>query len=339
MIKSNYVFIGAINLNGSPNCGETIKNFTIVNYLKDKSSKIEIIDTLDWRKRPFVVFKIINAILFYRKRKFIISASTNSVYLLTKYMNFFLKDLTCFYFAIGNTVHYFSIDKMKYYKVYDKIFVEGQVTMDKFMQLGFSNFNYLPNFKKTNFSIERIKSPTPDKLKLVFVSRIVEQKGVYILLEAVKELNKLGYQSKIDLVYFGPGHIENIKLLNSAIAKIDNITYGGVLDFFDSNSYSILSSFDILVFPSFWHGEGFPGVIIDAYISGLAVIATDWNLNSEIVKDGINGKIIIPNSQTDLINSILYFMENILELQRIKNNNIICSKKFDSTSLLDKVFD
>ena len=30
-----------------------------------------------------------------------------------------------------------------------------------------------------------------------------------------------------------------------------------------------------MLFPTYWHGEGFPGIVIDAFVAGLLVVATD----------------------------------------------------------------
>jgi glycosyltransferase involved in cell wall biosynthesis len=55
-------------------------------------------------------------------------------------------------------------------------------------------------------------------------------------------------------------------------------------------------------FLSYWKGEGFTGVIIDAFIAGVPVIATGWNMNTEIIEDGINGFVIPPNDTVSLAN-------------------------------------
>ena len=75
-------------------------------------------------------------------------------------------------------------------------------------------------------------------------------------------------------------------------------------------AYSTLSKYDCMLFPTYWKGEGFPGVVIDAFIAGLPVIATDWNMNTEIIKEGENGFIIPPNNIRALMNKMIWAMEN-----------------------------
>ena len=49
---------------------------------------------------------------------------------------------------------------------------------------------------------------------------------------------------------------------------------------------------DVLAFPSRYRLEGHPGAIIEAFVAGLPVIASDLPGPSEIVEDGVNGIIV-----------------------------------------------
>ncbi len=60
----------------------------------------------------------------------------------------------------------------------------------------------------------------------------------------------------------------------------------------------MLAGYDAMLFPTFFYGEGFAGIFIDAFISGLPVIASDWSLNGEIIKNGKTGWIV-PNRNVD----------------------------------------
>jgi glycosyltransferase involved in cell wall biosynthesis len=76
------------------------------------------------------------------------------------------------------------------------------------------------------------------------------------------------------------------------------------------------------LFPTYWKKKGFPGVIIDAIVAGLPVIATDWNMNTEIIEDGVNGFIIESKSSRSLVEKMEYVMQNREDLEKISNNNI-----------------
>ena len=103
-----------------------------------------------------------------------------------------------------------------------------------------------------------------------------------------------------------------------------NSKFGGFLNLHDTSGYDILADYDVMLFPTFWSGEGFPGIIIDAYISGLPVIASNWNLNKDIVVDGETGYIIPPHNAAALAHVMKQIIENKQILKEMSAN---CQKK------------
>ena len=57
----------------------------------------------------------------------------------------------------------------------------------------------------------------------------------------------------------------------------------------------------MLLFPTYYDGEGFAGTLIDAMAAGVPVIASNWRYNSEIIKDGKIGFIINKNLKNELV--------------------------------------
>ena len=66
----------------------------------------------------------------------------------------------------------------------------------------------------------------------------------------------------------------------------------------------------MMLFPTFYEGEGFPGVFIDAFIAGLPVIASDWHYNSEVIKNGETGYIIPTQDKETLYSMMKYVIES-----------------------------
>ena len=126
--------------------------------------------------------------------------------------------------------------------------------------------NLLLNFKNGLVPIRPSRHDSP-RLKVVFFSRVSEQKGIFEAIEAVSHLAEL-----CDLDIYGPLHECSLDLQN-----IKNVRYLGVLS---SDEIQLrLSSYDLLLFPTYYPGEGFPGVLIDAFFSGITVIASNWKFN------------------------------------------------------------
>jgi glycosyltransferase involved in cell wall biosynthesis len=179
------------------------------------------------------------------------------------------------------------------------IIVEGAFLQHKLGELNVTS-TVLPNFKYKKYNKAK-KESSWESLKLVFVSRVTESKGVLTILEALNSLSR----DCISCTFFGPCDVE----LKEAISRNAFANYGGYLDFYSNpeESYCKLAEYDTMVFPTKWHGEGFPGVFLDAFMVGLPVICSDWNMNSEVIQDGYNGIVLKENNAeclAEVINKI-----------------------------------
>ena len=87
---------------------------------------------------------------------------------------------------------------------------------------------------------------------------------------------------------------------------------------------------DVLVFPSY--REGFPNVPIEAGALGLPAIVTNINGSNEIIKEGVNGKIIqapldkngnlVNDITNELYTTMLWFYHHPEECKRMGENAI-----------------
>jgi glycosyltransferase involved in cell wall biosynthesis len=66
----------------------------------------------------------------------------------------------------------------------------------------------------------------------------------------------------------------------------------------------LLGGADVLVFPSLPTGEGMPGVLIEAGLSGLAVVATDVPGVRSVVEDGTTG-VVVPSGDAGALTDAL----------------------------------
>lgn len=53
-----------------------------------------------------------------------------------------------------------------------------------------------------------------------------------------------------------------------------------------------IKNYFALLFPIYYHGEGFGDTLIDAMAASTPVIAIDWRFNKEVVKPGKTGVLI-----------------------------------------------
>jgi glycosyltransferase involved in cell wall biosynthesis len=71
----------------------------------------------------------------------------------------------------------------------------------------------------------------------------------------------------------------------------------------------LMRQFDVLLLPSIWP-EPFARVVLEGMISGLAVVATPTGGTPEIIVDGENGLLFVPNDPEDLANKIARLVDD-----------------------------
>ena len=87
----------------------------------------------------------------------------------------------------------------------------------------------------------------------------------------------------------------------------------------DSN-YDVLASYDAMLFPTMHPTEGFPGVIADAAIAGLPVIAANWNYAKELVEDCKCGYVFPVGDNQALTDLMRFAINNRSALQDIRQS-------------------
>jgi glycosyltransferase involved in cell wall biosynthesis len=120
---------------------------------------------------------------------------------------------------------------------------------------------------------------TDSRIKTLFIGRLDRQKGVDVLLEAVR-----GLESQISLRIVG----ESVQSSAQKRCRFAHVEYLGWLD--AAAAASQINACDVVVVPSRW--EGFGLVALEAMRSGKPVIASAVGGLVEIVVDGQTGRLV-----------------------------------------------
>jgi glycosyltransferase involved in cell wall biosynthesis len=152
---------------------------------------------------------------------------------------------------------------------------------DKFIQGGLpaERISVKPNF----VDIERV--PTNGRRGGLFVGRLAAEKGVDVLLAALKELPNVS----IDVIGDGPER--------ARLAEHPQVNLLGWLGAAEINERMQRAAY--LVMPSIWY-ENFPRTLVEAYANGLPVIASRLGSLAELVDHGRTGLVFEPRSAHDL---------------------------------------
>ncbi|MBV5330060.1 MAG: glycosyltransferase family 4 protein [Chlorobium sp.] len=310
-----------------PFSGTTIKNEILSEWLSKENVIVTHINTISKGFRT--VFNILKFTLS-NNRYLILSVSTKGRNVLIPYA-YFAKTIFCkkiILLPCGGTMP----DEMmtmgglraKFYhlacKSMVRIFVETCAMEMKLKQiLGTSNIEVMPNFKPCPQTAPTFKQNRT--IRLVYMSRLRREKGVFILVDAVQNLKEVEHLN-ITLDFFGDFLKCDREVENEFMNKIDNLNYIQFNGYLHPDKVNlVLRAYDIYVFPTYFESEGFPGALIDAAYAGLPVVATNIAYNAEIVQQGVTGLLCHPKdvqSMMDCIRTLYYDPAKRLEFG--KNN-------------------
>lgn len=307
------IFVGGL---GSENQfgGELTKNKFLVNRLKDFFNQIFVVDTYKSRKYPWKLFLLPFYIVLFPNTPIVFSTSYGNIKVVVKFLKTFYRRRRVILWAIGGNLHEMiaeGVYNSRDFKYFYEILVEGQRIKVGLNKLGVHNVRIVTNFKKCKEYMPNISNKVineSDKLRMVFFSRIMPEKGCNLILEAVRCLNLKGLSDAYSVDFYGVID-ESYNEFNEQLECLENVSYHGVLNFFDYSGIDVLSKYHVTLFPTFWRGEGFPGVIVDSYLAGLPIIASDWSLNAEIVLED-TGCIIPVNDVNALIGKMEYLISH-----------------------------
>ena len=114
----------------------------------------------------------------------------------------------------------------------------------------------------------------------------MKEKGISDAIKAVKCSNEFFGQNVFVLDIYGPINDEYKETFEELCIECQEyINYCGVVS--SEKAIDILKMYFLLLFPTYYQGEGFAGTILDAFAAGLPIIASDWHYNAEIITNDV----------------------------------------------------
>ena len=104
MRKNKIILVGAINEGGVATCGETMKNQLFVKRFKELFDMVITVDTINWKKRPWVLVKLFFTLLFNCRAKVIISASGAAAKLIN-FLYYVPINRNVYFWVVGGDIH------------------------------------------------------------------------------------------------------------------------------------------------------------------------------------------------------------------------------------------
>jgi glycosyltransferase involved in cell wall biosynthesis len=158
--------------------------------------------------------------------------------------------------------------------------------------------------------IENKQTQPQNTLNLLFLSRLMKEKGVYICVDTFSLL--LNKYSEMRFLMHIAGDGEELEKLREYVKKneIPNVFFYG--DIRGDDKFNLLKSCDLFLFPTY-HGEGFPNVIVEALFFGLPVITRPIAAIPDMVEHGVNGYLTTGKGVEDFLPHVETYLALSLE--------------------------
>lgn len=134
------------------------------------------------------------------------------------------------------------------------------------------------------------------------IARLDQAKGVNYLVEAFITIHHKYPSTHLILAGYGDAYNNVVSTIN--LNHLQDCT--SMLGYYDGDIQSLISNFDIYVFPSLH--EGFPYSILEAMRAGCAIIATEVGGIPEAIRNNQDGILVKPGSSEALAEAIEYLL-------------------------------
>jgi colanic acid/amylovoran biosynthesis glycosyltransferase len=149
-----------------------------------------------------------------------------------------------------------------------------------------------------------------DRARLLFVGRILAEKGVFVAIEAVRSLRAAGRDVSLTLVGNGPA-LETARALVAELGLDGRVELPGRVE--PGRLEEIYSSAHVFVFPTSWP-EGFPTVISEAMAAALPIVTTANRGIVDHLRDGENA-VFVPEHDPAAVSSAVSMLLDSPELR------------------------
>lgn len=164
---------------------------------------------------------------------------------------------------------------------------------------------------------------SPSEVRLVFVGRLVPQKGLDVLIRSLAVLHPAEWHLMI--VGDGPLRAELQELVRNHGLE-PRVTFYGARPWQDIPG--LLAVSDLFVYPSRWEGLGLS--IVEASACRLPVVATDVGGIPEVVLGGVTGLLVPPGDPEALASALAQLLDDPVRRREMgEAGRVVVEEKFD----------
>jgi len=154
-------------------------------------------------------------------------------------------------------------------------------------------------------------------LRIVYLSNLMEEKGILVLLEALRKLEEanIPYEGRIA----GNVDKENETTVYAAFKRLNQTEYLGPV--YGAEKKSLLEWGNTFVLPTFYTMEGQPISILEAMATQNTIVTTAHAGIPDVITDGIHGFFTERKDSESLCNILKKLAENPAQIEAIAHTN------------------
>lgn len=169
----------------------------------------------------------------------------------------------------------------------------------------------------------RLPPRTGEPVRLLLLSRIVREKGVYVAIDAIAALRRAGHPVQLTIAGDGPERVPAEQYV--AKHKLEGISFVGYVR--GEQKQRLLAESDIYLFPSN-HGEGMPLSVLEAMAAGLPVLGTRAGGLDDFFEDGVMGFSVDDPSAEVFVTLVEKLLSNPESIVQIGEHNRGYARKY-----------
>lgn len=317
--------------------GQTVKTRDVYRLATEQLSEYTVayFDTQELKRNKLMVFNMFWNIICCRTLFYLPAQNNLRVFFPIIFILSMLFRVKIHYFVVGGwlreflshrTIHRFMLNRINGIHVETK-----RLKKELEDYYSFNNVDIFPNFRFFDYNPQPSDS---DKLRIVFMARVMKQKGIDWIFELADYIKNNSLQEQFNITFFGPLEKNDKYYFENNVEKYDFIEYKGALQ--PKEIHETLSNYDVMLLPTHFYTEGLPGSVVDAYISGIPVIVTEWKHSHEFVDNGKSGFIVpFKNGKEQLIDRVLLLGSDRKLLRELKENVLVKRMEFAPPQICD----
>lgn len=155
-----------------------------------------------------------------------------------------------------------------------------------------------------------VQRPQSELIQILYVGSVQEQKGVMLLLEAIRQIAT----HRTDLSLWIMGEFASLEFESQTREFCERHSLTSLVSFvgqqLDDAKWKFFSSADLLCFPTYFAAESFGNVVLEAMMFELPVVATRWRGIPDLVDDEKTGLLVPPKDASALALAVERLMDD-----------------------------